>query len=873
MVEKGRLGTSITALYKLFSQAKEKLPIFDLVIIGIATVLFLHWEFGITIVGGADFPMHLSRVRILKDNLPHIVRWNSWWYFGTPMLRFYSPLMHYAMATIAWFFGLSLADAYRVLTYLVFTLCALSTYLLAGELGLERAGRYASVALFLTSFNMYAWWVLGSFPHIMAFALSLLSLLLFLAAARKPKLIRVLAFGVSLSLVMLTHPYSVAVLSVLLLALVVALSFLKPELIAISRGSRLPPIYTLILPKVLLGGLVIALLFSAWSWVPGVLESPYTVIPAKSPLAIPSPIGSVSVFDQIANIVGVGQSAYFTPGVEHVFLGLIGVVLIVARGRYRGQYALIPILLAVSFLGAMARYVPVIPIALPNRFGPYLSLFWAIAGAFTVTYAASEYRFVVRNKIVLASLCIAVLGITFFPFAQGLLGRGGRGIPFSKPESYTWVERHINPGERLVGYEYYVNMYTDVPQAHGGYSWGIANEFAYTYWYYQIRGETGDARLLPYFSRNFNVRYFIGGYGSAMAGRAEAVGMSEALREVHGGVYEVKDFSSSLVEVIDSETLVLFVGEDYEYSNMFVATALTNPNIVLARVEYLEDLDSATIDRFDAIYLAGLRYRNYDTFTELIRDYAKNGGGVILDTGGITYGGGAANIPDPFPIASTVIRDSRYKLTQSTPSEILEGVDLESFLTDQKFSLSFALDVKDGAEIIVNDEDRPVIVSWSYEQGRVVWTGMRPPYRTTLDLLEDGSKLLVNLIDCVASAPKVGSAAFTTFELPEPERIDVHVSGASANDALWVKMSYYPGWRAYVNGHEQQVFLAGPNMMLILPGLEGDYAVTFIFGESWAEILGRVLTVVGIAFFASLVVLPILKRRWFGSSESKVKQT
>ena len=178
----------------------------------IAALLASYYFSGPT--GKADVAMHLSRVRIIMDCFPKIPRWNPYWYFGVPFLRTYSGLFHYSLAGLCLFLsfifpGLPKNEiiflAVKVYTPLIFALGAAAIYFLARELGLPRSGSIFSSILLVTSYNIYGYWAVGSYPNILSLMISPLPLALYIRSLklREPKY-AVLA-GLTYGIVALTY--------------------------------------------------------------------------------------------------------------------------------------------------------------------------------------------------------------------------------------------------------------------------------------------------------------------------------------------------------------------------------------------------------------------------------------------------------------------------------------------------------------------------------------------------------------------------------------------------------------------------------------------------------------------------------------------
>jgi len=114
------------------------------------------------------------------------------------------------------------------------------------------------------------------------------------------------------------------------------------------------------------------------------------------------------------------------------------------------------------------------------------------------------------------------------------------------------------------------------------------------------------------------------------------------------------------------------------------------------------------------------------------------------------------------------------------------------------------------------------------------------------------ARFLANLLRYAASTEAEGSKCISHFEQPTPEEIIVHVGNGSSEDALWVKMSYYPGWTTQIEGDSQtllKIFRAGPNMMLVFPKRSGDHTVRFYFEKTTDVKVGEFVSLMSILMF------------------------
>ena len=431
-----------------------------------------------------------------------------------------------------------------------------------------------------------------------------------------------------------------------------------------------------------------------------------------------------------------------------------------------------------------------------------------------------------------------------------------------KPVYVNFLESHSRSGERVgmrYDYGYIFNLYTGIPQSAGGnvhYAY-MVNEFAYVFWMRMF--EEQDSRYLRYFARSYNVRWFVG------------TEMSGLDRTNHGLPYEVTGFSSSLAENIGAASLVLFVGDEDEYSWFFLSIALSDAEdmVPVYGGRTLDGYNVATIREFDALYISGLRGMDLVGVSQLLSEYAEVGGCVILDTGNPQHKGETSDLPQPSPVEAVKYEESHLMLATTSSHNVTENLDLAKFRSDKAYTVSHANSTRNGASVLIHDEDEPVLAYWEWGLGKAFWTGLRLPYLIILDEKDEAksreeAKLLINLLRQADSVETLDSKGIVRFELKSPEEIVVYVRDGSLRDALWLKMSYYPGWTAQIEDDSRsqlRIFTAGPNMMLVFPRKSGDYAVKFYFGKTLDVQLGELVSIVSLVTLLALTLYTAATQR------------
>jgi uncharacterized membrane protein len=825
-----------------------------LILVAGAMVFFLYTG---AVPGGSDWATHMSKIRFIVDNLPSFPRWCPESGFGAPFLWSYPPLSYYLVAFITWMFQLGIFAACKFYFILILSIGAISTYTLAGELGMDRTGRLMSGLLLLGSFNLYSWWWIGQLPNMTAVMFAPLALLAFLRAIRKQTMFSILLAGVSYVPIILTHLLNTLIFAIILLCTSVVLIILKPELLFIRQGPGEPPKYTLVLPKVLLLSTIEAFALASWWWIPFLAGPNFQEFMAS--------LGGTGIISagQEAKDIALNMNTLLEPslyylGIGQLILVVLGFVILLKRRKEIREINVLPFIwFIISVFGGISPYLG-IPMGLPYRFGPYMALAAALIGGSVLLWWKDFVKTLTKARLLVSLLCALLLACILYPPIIQTKNEFRMLDKVDPPAAAEWLQSHVKDGETVGSSSVnWINVFADVPQSYGAS--GYVNEFAYQFWYYMFHNRT--FAYAPYFARNFNVKYFL--YWQPLSAD------NSYFTKAYDNVYEINGVNSSLVESVEGKTLVLFIGEEDDYLRLFISLAHTDPSDIglVYGGALAEDVKIEVLRRFDVVYLSGLDYSSLPEASSLLRQYVQEGGGLILDTGVLQYGGEMDSIPEPFPIRRTAIKTSHFNVTTVEVNNILENVDLKNFtreFANQTYSISYSEEERDGSSTLLEDDGEPVIVYKGYGEGQVLWNGLNLPYFTMLSKSAEGSKWLTNMIRFISRPSDAEATIFITYEQPSAEEIEVHVKNASPEDAIWVKVSYYPGWEASVNGKNSEIFLAGPNMMLVFPELNGDYTLTLRYGKTLAVTIGEIAAILGIIALAASFVIekwPVT-RRW-----------
>ena len=334
--------------------------------------------------------------------------------------------------------------------------------------------------------------------------------------------------------------------------------------------------------------------------------------------------------------------------------------------------------------------------------------------------------------------------------------------------------------------------------------------------------------------------------------------------------------------------LVVGSGKRDVYDTLIRVLAAENLNsqvlMPLRGPETLEELKKYELGNFDIIFLSDYRYEDFRSW-DVLSDYVKNGGNLIIDTGtevresdNATLPEGIQELPEVFP-SKTTKRESLGTEWQlgTTDHPMVAGIDLGEFgpLLFEGFpwKLSYIpnqASLKEGAKVLLTQNGYPVLVSWKLGNGEVIWSGLNLPYHFQSYDRPTEAKLLANIISFLAGGlPKADVEALISRSRPEK----VEIRGQDFSGVVF-KEHFDPGWQATVNGKRVRIYSAGPDFMYVrVPqSFKGEVKVEFFYRgtlDNWFFFFLS-LGSIGLTVFY-LVAGGRLKFRFFAPSRRKIE--
>lgn len=354
-------------------------------------------------------------------------------------------------------------------------------------------------------------------------------------------------------------------------------------------------------------------------------------------------------------------------------------------------------------------------------------------------------------------------------------------------------------------------------------------------------------------------------------------------------VFSFKD-ESPITSSTDAEAmLVLGSKTSKAYNIIFRILAQSNINseyiIPVEGKEYIDDYALEELELFPAIFIFDYKYHDFEKSAKLLNEYVKNGGGLVIESSKeqeISLSK-SSNLADPWPIDKVEKIDfgKNWFLSKTNNyQDILKNINLEKFspavFDNGPWGISYGSNTKDWAKIILEDNNKGVIVAGEYGKGRIVWSGMNLPYHIATYKNSEESKLTGKMIAWVlkkedlilqrnpaytySQEPKSNSLYYETenekveFINPEKRRIELK----EPRKGILFKEAFFPNWKASLNGKRVKIYKAGSGFMYvpILNSKKGDQII-FTFGKHPIQQLGELLTLV------TVLALILYVRNWW----------
>lgn len=553
----------------------------------------------------------IAQGKFIIENFPHL-SWNPLWYAGFPFHLFYTPLPATFEVLLSLLPGISLPQAYRVLSALTYSLIPVSLYILVRALGKGKIAAFFS-AYFLTfapslsyflyanvradalRFNFAPWRfvilvLFGEGPHTLSMLFLPLAAATFIKALKKKSLLFIFLSALVISLTALANAFGMIALAFLLaaIALVYWVIEKKAEILLITSK--------------------VALLSF------GLLAFWYNFSFFKSLLAFSGAKGE--------------RFLYNAGGIVPILLLFIPLVVFVVSYLLRPLFkrrafsitALWTLILLVITIAWFNFKVALVPQGV--RYLPELDMGIAVMFGLAIEALADK----VKRKFnrIGAWLLLGLILVTVSLYTSWFWHHSWQfltpHLDIKKTAEYEiakWLESKA--GEERVyltgNYAFWLNVFTNVPQLRGGSDQGATNPW-WNHVTYQINtGE--DPEIAVAWLKAMNLSYIVVNSGNSpnyykdYKFPRKFEGVLEKVYQDHGdAIYKVPIRNLSLVKPIDLNVLL----------NLKIPYNAVDKEALFAYVDWIEKPSVSTIK------LTKIRSNKY----EIVSDLKKENEGILL---------------------------------------------------------------------------------------------------------------------------------------------------------------------------------------------------------------------------------------------------
>jgi len=777
---------------------------------------------------GYDAFGHMSKIKFLVDYFPN-ADWNYEWYSGQYFSEAsFPPLFHYLGAVLVGWFGFSSGGALIAIAAASFVTIGCGLYGFVRAAGGGRVAGLVAAFLLVASSAYWAYMVeTGLYPRILGMAfLSLFAFFAVLYFTRRSTALLVAAV-LSLAATLSSH--------LLLGAVGIALAILLVAVQPISLGQRLVEAVKVLVPA---GSLV------AYFYLPYV-----EALSRQAPAPLPT-------FTRDYSPLSPGD--LFPPGTESlpVFLlplAVIATILAFRQPRPGASALMVRVMIVAAVAGAAALVYALVGFPAPHVFiyaiqpgqAPFFAA-WFLAALSGLALSRSAIRAEISATLLVALL--AVIAVTAPQPAPGTFSGDNQAKRAVQAALVLDPAEHdYRVGVNWDGGSDWIDSRANVPQTRGYQQQGVLRAD----WQYWLEHAVWSADS-NYAEANFlldwyAVRSLYGGPDPDVVRRFEA--RPDLYRPLSTGSPDfARTFEYSAATPVlsagDTRT-ALVIGGDTAYSLVLRAIALSDFDsrslIPIRGGEYLDDHSIAELSRFDEVILYQYRVHDPVRALALLDRYVERGGSAFVEASGSDLEQARPAAP-PIPGAA-IMRTGigpAWDLERGS-SPIAAGLDLTGFspatYAGGPWGISYIPEssIASWAAPVLLTHGYPVLVAGTLGRGRVVWSGMNLPYHASSTRNAVESQLLAQAL--AWAAPAGGAPAEYKASFVNPQERSIRLEGPAKG--VLFKESWVANWRAAVDGHDVEIYRAGPDFMYIpLHGLSQRTLVTLSFTRTALEWTG-----------------------------------
>lgn len=766
---------------------------------------------------GFDVLPHMSRVDQIKqimDQSGTYIDWSDDWYGGHNLLHFYPPLSYFVMLPIYAVTNDSALTA-KIFTVFCFLLAVICAYIFALKLSNDEKSRFSLPALaaaivyafnpFILSFTLAR----GLLPAALAIALIPLTFVLLLEILRKPKLSNIVLYAISLSIVFLAHlefGYAAGLGGAVYAIGYLLIKWYKGE----NSGSKLPTRDVLSRLGCVIVGLALFLAFTAFWWIPFFKEANRAETTGVSWDVVLLSKNVKSFVDRGSNPLN-EQFGYI--GIGAILLSLPCFISRKNRAKSIGLLLMF-IFGLVMALGVNTQVFQAIPLASlmqPDRFlvisalalagMVYLSLSFIqdkIYGKrlFPPSHRLAKIRHELTPRRVLGvSLMFLVIGSITLDYSP-TFSTVHVSSPF--PDDFSsacdWLKQQSSENGGRV-------TFVGIPPALGAYSPSLTGKPTLR-GYLEMASPIGwdigyattdaitkndNAFFLGLFSR-FNVEYVVVN-GMDQLNTLKNTGNFQELE--NKGPYTILKYIGRRGYLQPLGEKVLVIGQGAAYPVELLTSNIPNVSFFTASSKYVDDYQLSDLVSYKGIILYGFGYHDKTRAEDILMEYVKQGGKLIVDM-------------DDAPKESFLSVNpytSTFYTAGVTYSKLPIGFPLNPSYEGGPWSAVYYGGL-DESWLVLNDNSPVIGVKKIYGEN-VLFLGYNFFFHAAYHKNDDEKLFLGDLATMFISPGENQQLEYQLVSLkPDEKVIDVN---ASASGQVLISVAYSTHWSCTVDGVEHKI--------------------------------------------------------------------
>ncbi|MDP2649508.1 MAG: hypothetical protein Q8P10_01550 [bacterium] len=277
-------------------------------------------------------------------------------------------------------------------------------------------------------------------------------------------------------------------------------------------------------------------------------------------------------------------------------------------------------------------------------------------------------------------------------------------------------------------------------------------------------------------------------------------------------------------------------------------------------------IDIDNLKYFDSVFLYGYKKPIFGSnIWNILNDYVKNGGKLIIETGQKVSETESANLPEVFPVKRTqmAVVDKEW-VAEVKENNLTQNVRQSDFSPLKTKYLPFAVSqanpesLKDWAKPVLIKDGNVVMAFGQFGKGSVVWSGLNLPFHAIDNRNTSETVIFANILNWFFPNEEALIESFKV-EYPNPEKI---VISSNEGKGFLVKENYNPGWVATLNGKGIKIYKAGLFQMYIpLDQISGTQTLVLnYYGNPlhWALFAVSFTSLIGISIYIFFNKNPLL---------------